>query len=139
LLAGAACFLILACSQIERSAAQENAAPQSAAFEVASVKAMDPNASHDFGVKVYPGGRVVVSGLTLKALLAVAYRLSAWQISGGEGWIQKDVYKVEGEPAENLRSSFLGSPVYPVRDRRRTSVRDAADAPDGSISVAFPS
>ena len=58
------------------------------------------------GVEVYPGGRVVISGLSLKALTATAFRLSYWQISGGDAWTEKDDYNVEAKPAENLRSSI---------------------------------
>jgi uncharacterized protein (TIGR03435 family) len=94
------------CSPIKRITAQNKPAPELPEFEVASVKPVDPNVPHMVGVEVYPGGRVVISGLSLKALTATAFRLSYWQISGGDAWTEKDDYNVEAKPAENLRSSI---------------------------------
>jgi uncharacterized protein (TIGR03435 family) len=62
----------------------------------------------------------VISGFTLRSLIAAAYRLPVWQISGGEGWIQKDIYLVEGQPPENLRSSIrnLRHTLFGMEDER---------------------
>ena len=98
--------LLLVCSPIKRITAQDKPAPELPEFEVASVKPVDPNVPHMVGVEVYPRGRVVISGLSLKALTATAFRLSYWQISGGDAWTEKDDYNVEAKPAENLRSSI---------------------------------
>src|SRR4051812_47179510 len=75
-------------------------------FEAASVKPTDPNVPHSNGVKVYPGGRLVISALPLKSLIATAFRLSYWQISGGEAWMEKDNYSIEAKPSEALRPSI---------------------------------
>jgi uncharacterized protein (TIGR03435 family) len=98
--------LLLVCSVIRRIPAQQKPAPELPQFEVASVKPVDPNVPQMVGVKVYPGGRVAISGLSLKALTATAFRLSYWQISGGDAWTEKDTYNVEAKPAENMRSSI---------------------------------
>src|ERR1700679_2222256 len=87
--------LLLVCSPIKRITAQDKPAQELPEFEFASVKPVDLNVPHMVGVKVYPGGRVVISGLSLKALTATAFRLSYWQISGGDAWTEKDDYNVE--------------------------------------------
>ena len=104
--------LLLVCSPLKRIAAQDNPAPELPEFEVASVKPVVPNVPHQVGVRVYPGGRVVISTFSLKALIATAFRLAYWQISGGDAWTEKDAYDVEAKPAERLRSS--------IRDLRYT-------------------
>jgi uncharacterized protein (TIGR03435 family) len=91
-------------SPINRIMAQDKPAAQLPEFEVASVKPVDPNVPHMVGVKVYPGGRVVISALSLKALVATAFRLSYWQISGGDGGTEKDDYNIEAKPSANLQS-----------------------------------
>jgi uncharacterized protein (TIGR03435 family) len=98
--------LLLVGSPIMRITAQDKPAPELTAFEVASVKPVGPNLPHTVGVRVYPGGRVVISGLSLKLLTATAFRLPYWQISGGDAWTEKDEYDVEAKPAEHLRSSI---------------------------------
>src|SRR5450756_2144665 len=96
--------ILLVCSPLKRIAAQDEPAPELPEFEVASVKPVVPNVPHMVGVRVYPGGRVVISTLSLKALIATAFRLPYWQISGGDAWTEKD--DVEAKPAERLRSSI---------------------------------
>jgi len=76
-------------------------------FEVATVKPVDPNTPHNVGVNIYPGGRVLISGVPLRTLVATAFHLSYWQISGGDAWTEKDNYDVEAKPPESLRSTIL--------------------------------
>ena len=74
-------------------------------FEVAVVKPHAPQAgSVDELVSVYPGGRVVIRGLPLKTIITIAFNAGYWQISGGEGWVEKDVYDVEARPAQDPRN-----------------------------------
>ncbi len=77
-----------------------------AAFDVASIKPVDPTVPHLVGVKVYPGGRVVISTFSLRTLIATAFGLSIWQISGGDQWTVKDTYDIEAKPPEALQSSI---------------------------------
>ena len=98
--------LLLGCSPIKRIIAQGKPALQLPEFEVASVKPVDPNVTHEMGVRVYPGGRVVISAFPLKTLITTAFRLAYWQISGGDAWTEKDDYNLEARPAENSRSSI---------------------------------
>lgn len=89
-------------------------------FEVASVKPVEPDVPHMVGVKVYPGGRVVLSGLSLKVLIEAAFRLSYWQISGGDAWTQKDAYNIEAKPPENLRPGIrnLRHTLFAIEDEQ---------------------
>jgi uncharacterized protein (TIGR03435 family) len=91
---------------IERIEAQAKPAPEPPKFEVASLKPVVPDVPHMVGVKIYPGGRVVLSCLSLKTLISTAFELPFWQISGGDAWIEKDQYDIEARPGEQSRSSI---------------------------------
>jgi len=87
------------------------------AFEVATVKLVDTrNGVTDAGVSVYPGGRLVIHALPLKALIVAAYDVGYWQVSGGEDWIAKDIYDVQGQTFGAV--GYLQLAAYQVRDRR---------------------
>jgi uncharacterized protein (TIGR03435 family) len=92
------------------SASQPSAVAQTATqspaleFEVATIK---PAAgTQSMGVNVDPGGRIQINGLSLKGLIATAFNLSYWQISGGDEWTEKVDYDLEAKPPENLRAQF---------------------------------
>jgi uncharacterized protein (TIGR03435 family) len=104
----------------QRVAAQEKSPSPPFEFEVASIKPVDPDIPHSVGVKVYPGGRLVASSLSLKALITTAFRLSYWQVSGGPAWIDKDEYSVEAKPPESLQSSIkdLRYTLFGIEDER---------------------
>jgi uncharacterized protein (TIGR03435 family) len=70
------------------------------AFEVAAIKPVDTtNGIMDAGVKVYPGGRIVIHALPLNGLIVAAFDVGYWQLSGGEDWMEKNAYDVEAKPA----------------------------------------
>lgn len=83
-------------------------------FEVATVKLTDTtNGISDAGVRVYPGGRLVLHALSLKSLIVAAYDVSHWQLSGGEDWTGKVLYDVEAKPAAqsgpySIRHTWFG-------------------------------
>lgn len=89
-------------------------------FDVATIKRTDPNAQHLMGVRVYPGGRLEINASNFKSLVATAFGLAYWQISGGEAWTEKENYDIEGKPPENLRSSIksLRYSWYEIRDEQ---------------------
>ncbi len=66
-------------------------------FEIATVKPIDPRFVQAMGVNVLPGGRVAISDFPLKTLIMVAFRLSYWQTSGGEAWMEKENFDVEAQ------------------------------------------
>src|SRR5215475_5648109 len=99
--------LLLLCAATA-AAAQD----QQLRFDVASIKPVDPNAFHMTGVRVFPGRRVVLSGLPLRTLVATAFHMSSWQIAGGDGWTTQDMYDIEAKPPESLQPG--------IRDLRHT-------------------
>ena len=72
-------------------------------FEVATIKPSDPAVPHGQGVEVFPAGRVVINGVNLKTLIMIAFNLSYWQITGGDGWAEKDDYDVDAKAPENAQ------------------------------------
>ena len=48
----------------------------------------------------------MISSFPLKTLIATAFGLSYWQISGGDEWTGNDLYNVEAKPSEAMRSSI---------------------------------
>jgi len=112
------------------TAAAQSSAPASATaspdkplqFDVASVKAVDAQSSRpriNGGSRVYPGGRVVIQGLSLKALIQMAFNVSAWQISGGEDWTDKIIFDVEAKPPDDTQAPFkLGNTHFGLEDKR---------------------
>jgi len=66
-------------------------------FEVASIKPGKPGARTTFGVG--NGGASEVN-VTLKALLAFAYRLQEYQILNGPGWVGSDRFNIEAKAAD---------------------------------------
>jgi uncharacterized protein (TIGR03435 family) len=89
----------------------ENASSRLPRFEVATIKPVGPDGPHMVGVHVYPGGRLVITTLTLKDLIAAAFDLSYWQISGGSGWMEKDRYDIQAEAPKTPQSALM-APEY---------------------------
>jgi uncharacterized protein (TIGR03435 family) len=86
------------------AAAQETAASELPHFDVASIKAEQPDVPRTMGVRVHPGGRVEIAGFSLKGLINTAFDLGFWQLSGGDGWVSKDTYSIEANPPDARRS-----------------------------------
>jgi uncharacterized protein (TIGR03435 family) len=66
-------------------------------FDVVSIK---PAAPGEFGGRFLftPGGRLTVANLTLKQLIALAWRIQPYQISGGPPWIDSVRYHISAKP-----------------------------------------
>jgi uncharacterized protein (TIGR03435 family) len=67
------------------------------------------------GTQVFPGGGLVIRGVSLKTLIGVAFRVSPWQISGANGWMDREEFNIEAKPPQpaanenfNLRFSLFG-------------------------------
>jgi uncharacterized protein (TIGR03435 family) len=75
---------------------QSQQAPPSA-FAVASIK---PFAASDdsFAYRGLPGGQLTAMGVTLKFLIMQAYRVRAFQISGGPGWASAERWDIQAKP-----------------------------------------
>ncbi|HEV1286066.1 MAG TPA: TIGR03435 family protein [Bryobacteraceae bacterium] len=92
-------------------------------FEVASIKPSAPG-QRGFSIVPSPGGRLTMKNCTLKRLLAAAYHVQDFQVSGGPKWMDSDpwdiVAKAEGSP--NLTEHQLLELLRPVlADRFQTA------------------
>lgn len=65
-------------------------------FEVASIK---PNAASDHRIQIgfQPGGRFVATGITVRLLIAQAFNIRDFQISGGPGWLASDRFDINAK------------------------------------------
>jgi uncharacterized protein (TIGR03435 family) len=68
-------------------------------FAVASVK---PNVSLEqrSAIAGQPNGRYAATNVTLAALIASAYRVRDFQVTGGPGWIGNDRWDIDGRPQD---------------------------------------
>ncbi len=74
------------------------------AFDVAAIHSVKPGSDRGF-IRPLPGGNgYVVQNMTLKAIVAVIYRIPATQISGGPAWIETAKFNIEtkSDSAANL-------------------------------------
>ena len=75
--------------------AQAQTGPNTGSFDVASVK---PAKAGTRGYSVQPlPGRLTASNATLKILIAEAYHIYDFQISGGPKWLDAERYDLEGK------------------------------------------
>ena len=76
-------------------------------FEVATIKPVDLSGDRGVGVNVYPGGRLVITGLPLKTLITAAFGLSYWQLSGGSDWMDKVDYDVQAKAPQTAQTALI--------------------------------
>jgi uncharacterized protein (TIGR03435 family) len=86
-----AALLLSACGIIAQSPAPRQ---NFDAFEVASVKPVDPNLQAGRYITMQGPHRFVANGYTLKLLIAAAYSLNSRTISGGPVWIESDHFDI---------------------------------------------
>jgi bla regulator protein BlaR1 len=70
------------------------------AFEVASVKPTDPSEGPG-QMRVAGGGRLELSGVSVKMLLQQAYRMSGYRIYGGPSWLDSARYSIVAKAPGN--------------------------------------
>lgn len=101
------------------------AAAPNASFDVASVKRAGPD-EHGIGLYTYPGARVVVRGMTVRYLIAEAYRIDVSQIVGGPAWIDKDRFHIEAKPPDLVASRYTapGDPLKSPPDEIRQMLQN---------------
>jgi len=83
-------------------------------FEVASVKPSAPDVPGMF-VRPLPGGGLQVTGASLKNLIAIAYDVREFQISGESKWVGTERYDIDARTT----TSGAGGPTSPASDRRK--------------------
>jgi uncharacterized protein (TIGR03435 family) len=89
--------------------------PKFDAFEVATIKPVDPDAKDGRYITMQGNNRFVEKAYTLKLLIAAAYDLNPRTISGGPSWIESDHYDIVAvTPGE----------VRPTRDEQMSMLRN---------------
>jgi hypothetical protein len=85
-------------------------------FEVASIKPSDPG-QRGSRAQVQPGGRVVISGVPVRDMMALAYRVRDFQIIGGPGWLETmaGTLKRAQKPAALVRQRRRRTPIPRTR------------------------
>jgi uncharacterized protein (TIGR03435 family) len=78
------------------------------AFDVATVKPDDPGKMIMSDLRVYPGGRLIIHGYSLRALISEAFDLPGWQVVGGQKWVDTSRFDIEGKPPGGLRNTISG-------------------------------
>jgi uncharacterized protein (TIGR03435 family) len=68
--------------------------PKFDAFEVATIKPVDPDAQAGRYITMQGPHRLVAKNYTLKLLIAAAYSLNPRTISGGPGWIESEHFDI---------------------------------------------
>jgi bla regulator protein blaR1 len=129
----AAVMLVLWLSPLRLIAAPQEARP---AFDVASVK---PNAGFSHIRNIRPSsGSLMVTNMPVKTLIAWAYSVREFQISGGAGWIDSVGYdiegKAEGKPNQHQMQLMMQTLL---RERFQLALHKATkDLPIYKLSVA---
>jgi uncharacterized protein (TIGR03435 family) len=118
-------------------------------FEVASIKPnVTGNGSPSY--EAQPGGRFLIGNAPFKLMLALAYTLRDYQISGGPSWIATDRWDLQAKAPEGSIPAGLeypspATPNHPLflmlqsllEDRFQLRVhREARDEPVYELSVA---
>jgi len=103
IMAGPAIFGLVIAPQMGAQAPQTTAMP-TPSFEVASIK---PNRVVDMkiGIMQRPG-RITMNGVTTKLLIAHAYNVKDFQISGGPSWIKSDRYDIDAKEEDSMAAEL---------------------------------
>jgi uncharacterized protein (TIGR03435 family) len=95
-------------------------------FEVAAIK---PCRTPGTATQILPGGRLRVSGLTLRGLIRWAYNVRDFQISGGPSWVNTDRYDIDAKPASgehDSRAAVLKMLQRLLTDRFKLTLRPSS-------------
>jgi uncharacterized protein (TIGR03435 family) len=118
-------LLFLAASCIPNSIATsqtEPASPPLAAFEVATIKPVDPNAGGAMGFYSYPGGTVNLGFANLRMMIYYAFDVPMENVLGGPEWVSKDRYNIVARPpgsSESATAKQAGIKATPSAEQRK--------------------
>jgi len=87
--------------------AQTAARPKFDAFEVATVKPVDPSVQAGRMFRMDGDHRWLATNFTLQALIALAYDMNPRTISGGPGWIETQHFDIEAVTPGDVRPTRL--------------------------------
>lgn len=103
--------------------------PKPTEFAVASIKPIATGDKVHLGFRSLPGGRVEFGG-TIEMLIAYAYEVETFELSGGPDWMGKDSYDVTAIPPDSSvsRTSKLSyQSTVPTEEQRQMLQRLLAD------------
>jgi bla regulator protein blaR1 len=92
-------------------------------FEVASIKPSAPD-FHGTMFQSQPGGGLRVTGATLKTLLAIAYNVREFQITGGPGWINSDRYDIVAKSEHSAGPENVPDDPRKLTDEQRKTLQE---------------
>ncbi len=111
-------ILALGLGGTSRTPAQSPASPATdapLAFEVSSIK-VNHSADNRMGVRFSPG-RLTATGIGLKFLIANAYNVRPFQISGGPNWINTEKYDIDAKMPDGLDAELEKLPMDQRREK----------------------
>jgi uncharacterized protein (TIGR03435 family) len=113
-------FVPTAFGQVESHPAPEDKASKLSEFEIISIKPTSPK-ERTTGIFTYPGGKVIALRYSMKMLLLEAFNIQQFQVSGGPGWINEDLFDVVAIPPASSKSSKLNpsTPKAPLSAEQR--------------------
>ncbi len=96
-------------------------------FDVISIRPEPPGVTEWNTTLVYPGGRFVARGCTVRALIIVAYGVQNWEVSGGPTWagLNGERFNIAATPPENspMRNINPDNPKLPPPEEERMMLR----------------
>ena len=118
---GPVLFGLVNAPQIHASSQAQITTAATPVFEVASVK---PNRSGDaIGGALMPPERYTATNVSIKGLIAFAYNLQDFQLSGGPGWIASERYDVDAKVDDSRAAELRKLSFWRRRDQMRLMVQ----------------
>ena len=112
--AGLVMFCLLSVLPIRAQSTQPTTAPVPS-FEVATVK---PNRSGDPRTLIGgPLGRFTTTGTTTKFLIAYAYDVKGFQVSGGPSWVDSERYDIDAKVPDSITQEALKLPFDQIKQQ----------------------
>jgi uncharacterized protein (TIGR03435 family) len=104
-----------------RAQSQQATGTPSSSFDVASIK---PNRSADGLIRLMfaPDG-FNATGMSTKALIAFAYNVKEFQISGGPGWLDSERYNIDAKMDEPTIEALRKMPPEQATEQRRVMMQ----------------
>jgi uncharacterized protein (TIGR03435 family) len=96
--------------------AQSSPAPNTASFEVASIKPTKPG-SPGMYIRIQPGGRFSANGITMKMLMQEAYGVKEAQIAQAPPWFDSEHFDIEAKPDESVGAEIDKLPPDQRKDK----------------------
>jgi uncharacterized protein (TIGR03435 family) len=92
------------------------------AFDVASIKPSGTD-GRVLDFRVYPGGRLHITNLTLEVIIREAYGIKPYQLSGGPAWLRNHLFDIEAKaPGDPVRPQMMGMLQTLLADRFQLKV-----------------